>query len=362
MFDQGLPHSAVSWIVVPKKWHDVVVSTYGRGVFILRDIAPLEAPVETQLASKDSASVTLYPPHPGYRQARSGRAEITFAMGSASRRPARIEILDSANKVVRTINAPTRVGYNRATWDVRYDAPHTAQLKTVAPDNPFIFQEPRFKNKTTRPVVHWGINQAQIAGPLALAGTYTVRLTVNGKTETEPLTILRDPEIKSNDADLVAATKTQVRVRDDMNSAVEMINRLETMRKQIADLSAAKSTPADAKTGLAGLEKKMFDVELKLLSRSDMNSDDKYYVEQYKVYMNLIWLNGTVGTGAGDVAGGADDPPTESALAWLGDIETDLDSAKSAYKSLIDSDLAAFNKSMSGRLPAITETVQRPIP
>jgi hypothetical protein len=93
-----------------------------------------------------------------------------------------------------------------------------------------------------------------------------------------------------------------------------------------------------------------------------MNSDDKYYVEPYKVYMNLIWLNGVVGTGAGDVAGGADDPPTESALSWLGDIEKDLDSAKSAYKSLVESDVATFNKSMSGKLPAVTETVQRPVP
>ena len=50
----------------------------------------------------------------------------------------------------------------------------------------------------------------------------------------------------------------------------------------------------------------MMAVELLLLSRSDMNSDDKYYVEPYKVYMNLIWLNGVVGNGAGDVAGGAD--------------------------------------------------------
>jgi hypothetical protein len=331
-------------------------------VFILRDIAPLEAPSEAQLASNDPANVRLYAPHPGYRQARSGRAEITFAMGSKSQRPAKIEILDSANKVVRTINAPTRAGYNRTTWDLRYDPPRTAQLKTVAPDNPFIFQDPRFKNKTTRPVLHWGINQAQIAGPLALAGTYTVRLTVNGKTETQPLTILRDPEIKTTDADLAAAEKTQVQVRDDMNAAVDMINRLETMRKQIADLSAAKTTPADAASALADLEKKMFDVELKLLSRSDMDSDDKYYVEPYRVYMNLIWLNGVVGTGAGDVAGGADEPPTESALAWLGDIEKELDSAKSAYKSLVASDVAAFNSRMAGKLPPIVETVPRPVP
>jgi hypothetical protein len=42
-------------------------------------------------------------------------------------------------------------------------------------------------------------------------------------------------------------------------------------------------------TALSELDKKMLAVELQLVSRSDMNSDDKYYVEQYKVYMNLIW-------------------------------------------------------------------------
>ena len=37
-----------------------------------------------------------------------------------------------------------------------------------------------------------------------------------------------------------------------------------------------------------------------------MTSDDKYFQQAYRVYMNLIWLNGEVGPGAGDVAGGAD--------------------------------------------------------
>jgi len=50
----------------------------------------------------------------------------------------------------------------------------------------------------------------------------------------------------------------------------------------------------------------MLDVELQLVSRTDLHSDDKFFVEAYKVYMNLIWLNGAVGTGAGDEAGGAD--------------------------------------------------------
>jgi hypothetical protein len=345
---------------VPKLWHDVVVSTYGRGIFILRDIAPLET--QTSAGQVADADVTLYPPHPGYRQARTGRADITFALKTASPRPARIEILDSANKVVRTLTAPTRAGYNRTSWDLRYDPPRVVALRTPAPDNPHIFEEPRFRNRPTRPITHWGIQGAQTSGPIGLPGKYSVRLIVNGKTETQPLTVLRDPEIKTGDADLVASTQAQIRVHDDMNAAADMVNKLEVMRRQIADQQKANAEKPDVQSALADLEKKMMAVELKLVSRSDLNSDDKYYVEPYKIYMNLIWLNGVVGNGAGDVAGGSDYAPTESAMSWLGDIEKDLEAAKAAYKSLVEADLAEFNKNMNGKIPAITETVRPVVP
>ena len=356
-FDEGLPHSAVSWIVVPKLWHDVVVSTYGRGIFVLRDIAPLER--QGQIADAD---VVLYPPHPGYRQARSGRAEITFSLKTATPRPVRVEILDSANAVVRTLQVPTRAGYNRAAWDLRYDPPHTVAMRTVAPDNPHIFEEARFRNRPTRPVTHWGIQGAQTSGPIALPGKYSVRLTVNGKTETQPLTILRDPEIKASNADLIASTAAQIRVRNAMTAAADMVNRLETMRRQVADQMKANTEKPDVERALSDLDKKMLDVELRLLSRSDMNSDDKYYVEPYRIYMSLIWLNGVVNSGAGDVAGGADYPPTDAALAWLADLEKQLAEAKDAYKAIVENDVAAFNKSMDGKVPAITETLRPVVP
>src|SRR5438128_1982756 len=41
-FKDGLPAAPVSWIATPKLAHDVVVSTYGRGLFLLRDISMLE--------------------------------------------------------------------------------------------------------------------------------------------------------------------------------------------------------------------------------------------------------------------------------------------------------------------------------
>ena len=205
--------------------------------------------------------------------------------------------------------------------------------------------------------------ERQTAGPLALPGTYTVRVAVNGVTlGLGPLVILKDPDIKTSDADLVASTSAQRRVRDGLNAAADMANKLEVMRKQLLDQQKANAEKPDIERALAELDKKMLDAELRLLSREDLNSDDKYYTEPFKIYMALIWLNGVVGNGAGDVAGGADYAPTDAALAWLVDIEKDLDAAKAAYKKLVETDLAEFNKSMAGKVATITETTRPVVP
>jgi len=49
----------------------------------------------------------------------------------------------------------------------------------------------------------------------------------------------------------------------------------------------------------------MYDTELHFLSRTEMHSDDKWYVEKYQVYFNLIWLLAEIGGSGGDVTGGA---------------------------------------------------------
>ena len=361
-FNDGLPHTAVSWIVVPKTWHDVVVSTYGRGVYVLHDIAPWESEPQTIVAGDDT--VSLYAPHPGYRQARAGHAEVTFRLTKATQRPIRVEILDSAGALVRTIQSPTRAGFNRVAWDLRYDAPRVVALRTPAPDNPHIFEEPRFNNRRDPARSRTGAFRARRppAHSRSPARTRCASRSTVPSITSKPMVILEDPEIRTSLGDLLASTTAQHRVRDDMNASVDLINRLEVMRKQILDQRMANAAKADVDRALADLDAKMLKVELLLLSRSDMNGDDKYYVEPYKIYMNLIWLNGVIGNGAGDVAGGADYRPTDASLAWLGDIETDLTAAKAAYKSLVDTDLAGFNTAMSGKIPAITETIRPVVP
>ncbi len=76
------------------------------------------------------------------------------------------------------------------------------------------------------------------------------------------------------------------------------------------------------------MDKKLFDLEAKLLEPAQMTSDDKYFQQAYRVYMNLIWLNGEVGPGAGDVAGGADFPPTDTSVNMMETIEKDLNAAQ----------------------------------
>src|SRR5438094_5746922 len=351
-FAEGLPAAPVTWIETPKPYHDVVVSTYGRGLWVLRDVTALEhsdsvAPGQTH----------LFRPAAGYREARGGAAVFTVSLDSSAASAndsLELTVLDSTGAAIRTLRAKARPGLNRVTWDVRYDGPRQVELRTLPPDNRHIWEEAPFKGKSTRPINHWGIQGPERQGPLALPGRYAVRLTVGGQTYSQPLVILADPMIPSSGADLVASTAMQLRIRDDMNAAVDMINRLEVMRKQVEDQRTAHATDSAVQRSLAALDARMLDVELRLLSRTDLHSDDKWYVEPYKVYMNLIWLSGEVGSGAGDVAGGADFQPTDASVAVLAQIERDLAAAKTAFTTLMQQHVPAFNGAMKGKLPAIS--------
>lgn len=345
----GLPAAPVTWIEVAPLAHDVVVSTYGRGLWLLRDITTLE---QSDVLKAD-APAFLYAPRAAVRQARSGRAEFLYSLKSAG--AVTLEVLDSTGAVARTLTAQGRAGLNRVTWDLRYEPPPQIALKTLAPDNPHIWEESRFKGRTTRPIVHWGIQGPQRTGAIAAPGTFSVRLTAGGTSITRSLDIVKDPAIPSSDADIQANTAAQFRIQKAIRETVDMVNRLETMRKQIEDLLAANAAKPAVVKSLKDFDKKASDVELRLLSRSDLQSDDKWYVETYKVYLNLVWLSGDIGLGASDVAGGAEYRPTDASLQILDMLEKELAAARAAFDTLVGKDLPAFNKTMAGKVAEVKD-------
>ena len=350
-FKEGLPAAPVSWIVVAKNFHDVVVSTYGRGLFQLRDITMLEQQDQVVAA----AELVLYAPRPAYREARGGSVDLNFVLKTAPKDSVKVEIVDAGGAVLRTVRAAGRAGLNRISWDLRGDGPRQVELRTTPPDNPRIWDEPRFKNKTTRPIDHWGIQGPQRAGVLVLPGSYAVRVSANGQSATQPVTVLRDPFIQTTDADLAASTVAQRRIHDAINGTADIVNRIEVLRKQVEDQLKTAAGQDGAGDALRGLDQKLLDVELKLVSRTELHSDDKWFVEPYKVYLNLVWLNGEVGTGAGDVAGGAEFRPTDAELATLAEMERQLGVAKAEFEKLLATEIPSFNQQMAGKLAPIAE-------
>jgi hypothetical protein len=348
-FQEGLPASPVSWIAPEKNSHDVVVSTYGRGIYILHDITTLEQ----QDKVVADADVYLFEPRAGVRSARSGRVELSYNLKAAPKDSVTVEIMDAKGAVLRTMHTVGRAGANLAVWDLRGNPPLRVDLRTTPPDNPHIWEEPRFKGKNVRPITHWGIQNPIASGPLVLDGKYSARVTADGKSATQPFSVMRDPEVLTSEADIAWSTQAQTKVRDDMDAAAEIINKVETMRRQIEDRVRGDTAKAELRVALKEMDKKLLDIELVLLSKSDFYSDDKYYVEPFHVYLNLIWLSGEIGTGAGDVAGGAEFRPTDASIQVLAGIETDLERAKVAFKAFNDKDLATFNQLMATKSAVI---------
>ena len=363
--DAGLPHAVVSWIVLQKEFHDLVISTYGRGLYILDDITPLEQMAKTGL----DAPVRLFAPRATYRFTRGGHAFLNYSLKTVSKKPVSIEILDGGGNIIRKLkDQPGRAGINRAEWDLRYESPQLVELRTAPGENPHIWEERRFRGAESRPITHWGIEPAE-RGPMVAPGEYKVRLTVDGASLTAPLTILKDPRMAGSDADIQASTKLELRIRDDISTTSDMVNQIEWLRKQLGVVeqmlksknkdatehegehpAAQAGKPADdLLQSIKDMGGKLQGLEYRLITPADSLSDDKYYSDAYKIYLNLIWLNGEVGTGAGDVAGGADFRPTDADQQIFESIDQQLKAVKADYSAVLEKDLPAFNHSLADR-------------
>jgi hypothetical protein len=301
-----------------------------------------------------------------------------------AKNPIEFEILDSQGKVIRKLETQGRAGINRVKWDLRYESPRVIALRTAAPDNPHIWEEPRFRDSDSRPITHWGTKPSEV-GPIVAPGKYMVRLKFEGQTYTQSLTVLRDPRSPGSDADVDLSVKTLLRICDNVSRVSDTVNQIEWLRKQLEVVEAMlrppkkqeKPKPVLAEQGdedeaepapapppaldesqikqkaqilkaAEDLDKKLQAIEYRLVSQALQNSDDKYFVEPYKVYLNLLWLNAEVGTGGGDVAGSADFAPTEAQLQLLTTYEAEMAGVDADYRKVLADDLPAFNHSLEG--------------
>jgi len=258
-----MPPAPVYWLVVQERFDDLVVATYGRGFYILDDIGSLRA-----LDAETMTSHTLFDIRPAYRwqEVQGIKTESSMSTGRDPRYGASINyfvagddagrvsitIEDASGAVVRTLNGSARPGVNRAYWDLRHPAPTLPRFYTKPPGRDWVPLE----QGGDRVVYVWDIDLIRgQRGPLAVPGTYTVRVKIGDEEFTRPLEVLKDPYSSGTLEDIEEQVAFSLGMRDQISDLAQVIERMEHTRVQLQAASSALRRDSSADSVRAEVER-----------------------------------------------------------------------------------------------------------
>ena len=350
----NMPHAPVHWMAIQKHFNDLVVGTYGRGYWIMDDITPIQQLTSTVL---DSA-VHLFALRPAYRfrnvaprmhvegeqfigQGPSYGASINYYLKAPSTGDVHITILDDEGQPIRTIEGTKKPGINRVMWDLRHEPSKKAMLRTNNRYAPHVMVDPRTQS---RPMPSGGTVR-----PLAVPGTYTVRLTVGEEAFSQMLTVRKDPNSAGSEADIEAQVAMSLALRDNVNSLMDMINQIEWIRRQVYDISAMLANADNAEGILSAgeeLDQKLIAVEEKLFQINQTPGADFWRWKTVLYGRLLEFSSGLASTWGG---GGHDFAPTTQHLEVHELLKQRLADYQGRLKEVLDTDLPALNSQLQER-------------
>ena len=163
-------------------------------------------------------------------------------------------------------------------------------------------------------------------------------LEAAGQTFNQELAVLKDPNSEGSEADIAAQTAMLLDLRDDMNTAADMVNRIELIRRQIYDLKALVKDRDDGEETAAAvdsLDAKLIAVEEQLIQLKQTGTG------QDAVRWPAM-LAGRINYLAGNVAV-ADFPPNDQQRAVHQILKQRLQQYQQALDAILQTDLPAFN-------------------
>jgi hypothetical protein len=198
-------------------------------------------------------------------------------------------------------------GLNRTTWDLTYPGAVT------------------FPG-----MILWG---ATTNGPTALPGTYQVRLTVDGQSQTRPLVIRKHPLRNTPDADIAEQFNLALQIRDKISEANRAVIQIRKIKEDVKD-RLAKSADGQLKaaaerlvTGLSAVEQDIYQV------KNQSGQDPLNF--PIKTNNRFASLLGMTLRGEGK--------PTANIYPIFEDLKKELKAETDRLQQVLTKDLAAFN-------------------
>jgi photosystem II stability/assembly factor-like uncharacterized protein len=260
----NLPHTSMRDLWIHE--NDLIVATHGRSFWILDDISPLREASGT-LAGTDAH---LFTPPPAYRVQRDTYTDtplppdepaaanppdgaiIDYYLRRIASSPVTLEILDARGQLVRKFSSadqpdvteadlkkqliplywlrsfralPSGAGMHRWVWDLHYPPPdstrHDYPISAIPEDTP------RYP-----------------LGPTVLPGSYTARLTANGKTYTAAFTVKMDPRVNISAIALEKKLQLETELASLLSKTSRAAMQADSIRQPLQKLSQQASGAA----------------------------------------------------------------------------------------------------------------------
>ncbi len=342
---------------------DLIVATHGRAFWILDDISPLRE----ASASLAAADAHLFTPAPAYRIQRDTYTDtplppdeptaanppdgaiIDYYLGHAASAPVTLEILDARGQLVRKFSSADKpdvteaelkkqliplywprpfrslsadAGMHRWVWDLHYPAPdstrHDYPISAIPGDTP------RYP-----------------LGPTALPGSYTARLSANGKSYTANFTVKMDPRVKTSAAGLDQKYQLETHLASLVSKTSKAVMQAGSIREPLQKLS-------DQATGPARDAVQSFQTKLTAV----LGTPSGFFAPP-SAEVTLARVNGEVMVLYGQVWQ-ADAAPTAAQAAAATVIERNASDVIKRWDALKTTDLAALNQSLhTANLPEV---------
>jgi photosystem II stability/assembly factor-like uncharacterized protein len=344
---------------------DLAVATHGRSFWVLDDLSP----VRQWSDSIRNEDFHLFMPRVTRRILYSGFGDMTGkstganppagvvvdyylssgtargpddkggAADSHSSQRVKIELLDASGQVIRTFPDPYQPKKEKG-GDDDFRGPKPVAITADAGLNRFVW-DMRYAGSPAIPKT--SLWSASLQGPIALPGRYQVRVTVDGKSETQPLEITPDPRLHVTQAQLAQQFDLDMSIRAELRqvqAAIEQIRTLDAKLTSIRHSVAAEKSAAASRIlrQADDLERKTTAVEDRLIQRKSVASEDPL---NFPIRLNnmLASLNALVERGSS--------PPTQADLAEFNQLKAMAAADLAEWDRIKRADLAAFNAAIS---------------